>query len=301
MQTFDVIVVGGGPAGLSAALVLGRSCRRVLVCDAGNPRNSPSDAMHGFLSRDGMHPGEFLKIARDQLVPYGVELLDTTVTQIDWREAERHFEVRLIDDTVRHSRKVLLATGVVDHVPALEGIVPLYGKSVHHCPYCDGWEYRGQPTAVYGKGKGGLALALRMRTWTEDVVLCTDGPAELEAAELERLLRHGVRVRSEKIGRLEGTGTQLEAVVFENGDRLLRRAMFFSTGNEQRSHLPTQLGCVVNEKGAVTMDKKQHTNVRGVYVAGDACYDSQYVIIAAGEGAKAAMSLDQELEAEERV
>lgn len=139
---YDVIVVGGGPAGLSAATVLGRCLRRVLVCDAGNPRNARACGVHAFLTRDGARPGELAQIAREQMARYGVEFRETTVMHVR-REGDA-FAVELLDGTELRGRKVLLATGVVDKIPAIPGIEELYGKSVHHCPYCDGWEHRGE-------------------------------------------------------------------------------------------------------------------------------------------------------------
>src|SRR4051794_34923890 len=147
----DVIVVGAGPAGLSAALILGRCRRRVLVCDTGRPRNAASHAMHGFLSRDGMAPLEFLTIARDQLRRYDtVELWDIEVTAAECREGR--FHVTLANGTTLEARKLQIATGVADNVPDLPGFHELYGRSVFHCPYCDGWEVRDGGLAVYGRG-----------------------------------------------------------------------------------------------------------------------------------------------------
>ena len=205
MPMFDAIIVGAGPAGLSAALILGRCRRKVLVCDTGEPRNAVSRGLHGFLTRDGIEPSEFLRIGREQLRPYpSVEFRDVEVT--DAESVNDRFEIALGDGSRFSSRKLLLATGVVDNIPEIEGIEPLYGRSVFHCPYCDGWEMRDQALAVYGKGEGGYGLALKLITWSDDLVLCTDGPAELGGEALEQLSRHGIRLREEGIVRLEGGG-----------------------------------------------------------------------------------------------
>lgn len=250
--------------------------------------------MHGFLSRDGLHPGELLAVARKQLEPYAVEFRDATVMKIC--PADGHFQVGLMDESSVLGRKVLLATGVVDRLPALKGIEELYGRSVHHCPYCDGWEHRGQPIAVYGRASGGTSLALSMKTWSPDVAFCSDGPARLRAAEREILSRQGIRIFEQRIKRLEGSAGNLQSIVFEDGSTLPRTAMFFSTGNVQRSKLPSDLGCALTAKGQVRTGKGQESNVRGIYVAGDACFDAQYVIVAAAEGAKAAMAINSSLQ-----
>jgi thioredoxin reductase len=198
----DVLIVGAGPAGLSAALVLGRCRRRVVICDAGHPRNAASLGLHGFLTRDGIDPAEFLHIGREQLRPYEtIELRQTEV--IDARRLAGGFEVTLSDGERISSRKLLLATGVVDEVPAIAGLAELYGRSVFHCPYCDGWEMRDQSLAVYGCGENGLGLTLELLLWSRDLVLCTDGPSQLSEEERRRLVHHNIGLREERITRLE--------------------------------------------------------------------------------------------------
>ncbi len=293
---YDVIIVGGGPAGLSAALVLGRCRRKVLVCDAGSPRNAASHGLHGFLSRDGILPLELLRLGREELERYGVEFRVAEV--VDAFPQEGAFHVTLRDGAVLRARKLMLATGVVDRIPRIEGIADFYGRSVFHCPYCDGWEIRDQPVAVYGRGKSGAGLALSLRTWTADVILCTDGPARLRASDARKLARHGIPVRSERIARLDGRDGRLETIVFANGEAILRRAMFFSTGQVQRSPLPEKLGCPMNDKGTVRTSLAQSTGIPGLYVAGDAARDVQFAVVAAAEGAKAAVAINKALQEE---
>jgi thioredoxin reductase len=295
---FDVTVVGGGPAGLSAALVLGRCCRKVLVVDAGNPRNIRSRGVHGFISREGCAPAELLALTRTQLTPYAVTFREGTIMTVD--RVEDGFRIGLLDGSTAQSRKVLLATGVVDKLPAWEGIEEFYGTSVHHCPYCDGWEHRDGRIAVHGRGKGGAALSVLMKTWSRDVVFCSDGPARLHASERQDLQRNGIDVYEKKIRRLEGTLGKLERVVFEDGTAIPRTGLFFSTGNMQRSTLPQEIGCTLTPKGAVRAGRDQRSSCPGIFVAGDAAEDSHYVIVAAAEGAKAAMHINAELSAEDR-
>jgi thioredoxin reductase len=147
---YDAVIVGGGPAGLSCALLLGRSCRTVLVCDSGEYRNAASHAMHGYLTRDGVDPREFLALAREELKQYRVEYRACAVKDVE--TAGDGFRVRLADGSDAEGRKLVLATGVADVIPPIEGMDQFYGRSVHHCPYCDGWEHRDQPIAIYGRG-----------------------------------------------------------------------------------------------------------------------------------------------------
>jgi len=295
---YDVIIIGGGPAGLSAALILGRCRRRVLVCDAGEPRNAASHGLHGFLTRDGTEPLELLRLGREQLKLYDtVEFRQVEV--VDALCLEDSFEVVVRDGTRLSSRKLLLATGVVDQLPEIEGIRTFYGRSVFHCPYCDGWEMRDQPLAVYGQGKLGYELALELTLWSKDLILCTDGPAELDREALERLSRNGIRVRQERIARLEGTNDRLERIVLTDGDWIARRALFFNTEQHLRSPLPAKLGCELtrtdNATTVVETGSHEKTNVPGLYVAGDASRNVQLAIIAAAEGASAAFAINTEL------
>lgn len=294
----DVIIVGGGPAGLSAALLLGRCRRRVVLCDAGRPRNQAAQALHGFLGHDGIAPAALLRVGREQLAPYdSVAVRDTLVTNA--RQTTAGFEVVLADGARLTARKLLLATGVVDDVPDIEGIGDFYGRSVHHCPYCDGWEHRDEPLAVHGRDAEGVGLARALLQWSRDVVLCADGRADLSTGDREELVRLGIAVREERIARLDGEDGMLRAIVFTTGEVLPRRAMFFHTDQHTRSILAAGLGCRFTARGAIETDEHEMTCVSGLYVAGDASRDVQLAIIAAAEGARAAFSINRALIAED--
>ena len=292
---YDAIIIGGGPAGLSAALVLGRARRRVLICDNGRQRNRFSQAMHGFLTRDGISPQEFLKLARDEAISYGAEFQKTTVRAA--RRLDDVFEITLADDTNCRGRRLLVATGVADDLPELPGIEELYGRSVHHCPYCDGWEHRDERIAVYAS-KAGPALALK--TWSKDVTLFTDGPARFSRSDQIKLKQAGIPVIKEKIARLEGSDGRLTSVVLSNGESVARDALFFSTTQSQACDLATDLGCVLNKRGTIETDKLGLVNVPGLYAAGDATHDVQLVIVAAAEGAKAGIAINESLQKEDQ-
>lgn len=292
---YDVVIVGAGPAGLSAALILGRCRRTVLLCDTGRPRNAASRAMHGYLTRDGIPPLEFLAIAAGELAQYTtVEMRRVAVTDATCL-ADKRFEVTLESGEIVRSRKLLLATGVVDNLPAIEGFSELYGGSVFHCPYCDGWEVRDAPLAIYGRGARGLGLSLELTAWSRDLVLCTDGPSEIDADGRQKLESNGISVREARVARLEGQDGILQQVVFEDGARLPRRALFFTTGQSQQSDLSRRLGCEVNEKGTVRTGKYETTHLTGLYVAGDASRAVQWVVVAAAEGAEAAFAINSDL------
>ena len=290
---WDCIIVGGGPAGLSAALMLGRCRRRVLLCDVGGQRNIRSHAMHGYLTRDGIEPAEFLRLARaelghyDTVEPRELEIVDAAVE-------DGGFSVRTADGTRLRARRLLLATGVVDELPPLEGLEPLYGTSVHHCPYCDAWEWRDRPLAAYGEGEEASGLALSLTSWSPDVLLCTGGAAMPDEA-VARLAAAGVQVRGEPVVRLEGRGRMLERIVFAQGEPAARSALFVVAGQRQRSLLPERLGCRFTEKGTVNTGTCEVTNVPGLFVAGDASKEAQFVVVATAEGTEAAMAIHKSL------
>lgn len=289
---FDVIIVGAGPAGLSAALVLGRCRRSVMVFDTGQPRNAASQAMHGFLTRDGIRPREFLRLAREELRRYEtVSLRDARVVSAECQPDAR-FAVTLAGGERVTARKLLLATGVVDDLPPIDGFLDFYGRGIFHCPYCDGWEVRDQPLAVYGNGERGLGLSLELACWSRDLVLCTDGACAIDADGRARLARHRIGVREEHVAGVEGRDGVLTDVVFRDGTRLPRRALFFTTGQFQRSDLVVQLGCDFNDKGTVRTGKYETTHIPGLFVAGDASRAVQWVIVAAAEGAEAAFAIN---------
>jgi thioredoxin reductase len=265
--------------------------------DAAQPRNAAAAGIHGFLSRDGVPPLELLVLGRREARRYGAQLRRAQVRRLV-RHRER-FGAELMDGRRFFARRMLIATGVEDRIPALPGVEPLYGRSVHHCPHCDGWEWRDRPLAAYGRGRNVAALAHSLLTWSPDVAVVSDGPARIAPAERERLAQRGVEIHERRIARLQGRGGRLQHIVFRDGQTLRRAALFFSTGNHQASRIALDLGCRLTAQGALWVDRRQCTNRSGLYVAGDASRDVQFVVVAAAEGAKAAVWLNAELQAEE--
>jgi len=296
---YDVLVIGAGSAGLSAALTLGRCRRRVLVADSGPTRNAPSGAVHSFFSRDGVRPATLLHIGREQLAPYPtVEVREFKIAtlaklaqgfQATGQNSQGH-------PTTATARRVLLATGVEDVLPPLPGFRELWGSSVLHCPYCHGYEVRDQPLAVYGQGKAVVGLALLMSRWSSDVIVVTNGPGHLTDYARQRLRRQGIGLRTEPIARLVGTARRgLRCVEFADGSYIERSALFLHPPQEQRSTLAADLGARLTSKGAVWVDRQAQTTVPGLYAAGDMVPGQQQALLAAASGSKAAICLNEAL------
>lgn len=294
----DVVIIGAGPAGLSAALVLGRCRRRVVVCDRGTPRNTRSRALHGYLTRDGIAPADLLVAGRAEVRRYGVDIRDVGVADV--QPFESGFGVRLDTGAELKSRMVLLATGVRDHVPALEGVDACYGVSVFHCPYCDGWEVRDRRIVALGRSAAAAGLAVALTTWSPDVVLCTDGRVRLPRTRRAELAAVGIPVREERLARVEHVNGHVQRIILSTGDAIDCNAIFFATGQSPQSELPRRLGCELTSKNVVKTDHLGRTCVPGFYVVGDASRDVQFAIVAAAEGAKAGVAINAALQQELR-
>jgi thioredoxin reductase len=298
MDNYDVVIAGAGPAGMSAALVLGRACRRVLLCDTGTPRSWASKEMHAYLSRDGIPPRRFLDIARRELRAYkGVRFAPVEVSGA--RRIRQGFSVALAGGQRVHARKLLIASGVFDIVPRIPGIDALFGRTVFQCPYCDGWEMRGKRVAVYGRRKRGFEMARAMTAWARDIVLCSDGPARYSPDERRQLDRNGIRVIETSVAQLIGRGGRLQSVVFADGTTLPRDALFFDTPSRGQSRLAAVLGCRFGRNGGVLSGEYEATSVPGVFVAGNIIRDVQLSIVAAAEGARAAFGINRAITRED--
>lgn len=294
---FDAVVIGGGPAGLSAALALGRARRRILVASDGPTRNAAAGAAHNVFTRDGTPPAELVRIGRAQLSPYDVTIREEWAT--DAERTDRGFAVTFAGRDGVESRGIIIATGVRDVLPDVPGFAELWGSGVFHCPYCHGWEVAGRQLAVYATGEKAVHLCRLIRGWSDDVVLFSDGPCDLSAADREMIERNGIVVREERVERLVGSDGDLEAVVLEGGEVVSRGGLILSPKQELRSDLPFRLGCPITEDGRVEAGLGGRTPVPGVFVAGDAGPGHQSVPSAMASGALAGAMLNHDLLEEE--
>ncbi|WP_072335899.1 MULTISPECIES: NAD(P)/FAD-dependent oxidoreductase [unclassified Paenibacillus] len=296
-QLIDVGIIGGGPAGLNAALVLGRARKSVVVIDEGRPRNRVTHETHGFLTRDGIRPDEFRRVAREQIRSYpSVQFIDEAAVSVEG--ADGRFQITTAQGNIVTCRKLLFAVGKKDLPVEIEGLADVYGSSAFVCPYCDGWELRDQPLVLIAKGARAFHLAQTIAGWSSRYQLCTNGPDELTDEQREDLERHQVPVYRAPIRRIESKEGIVERVVLEDGTHLSCRGIFFSPNLAAGSMLPQALGCRMTETGTVAADVLGKTNVPGVYSAGDAATEMYQAIAAASMGSLAGAAINSELLAE---
>jgi thioredoxin reductase len=297
---YDVVIVGGGPAGLSAALMLGRARKRILLLDGGTPRNAAAARVHSFVTRDGTPPREFRRIARTELEPYeSVEVRDAYVQAITTR-VERdgpRFSVSSAEGTVE-GRRVLLCVGMIDELPDIPGYRELWGHSVFQCPYCHGWEVRGQRFGYLAPAATWLEWAMFLKGWTEDVMVFTNGafvvPEDLRA----NLDRAGIRIEERRLIGLRAQEGHLASVRLEGGAEI-ERDVLFARPPQRQVPLVADLGLELDEQGFVRVDAHRETSIRGIYAAGDLATPMQGALLAAAAGATAASMLNHELTIEQ--
>jgi thioredoxin reductase len=289
---FDCVVVGGGAAGLSAALVLGRARRRTLLVDAGAQSNRPSPGIGGLLGHDGRPPDELYALGRRELDAYpSVTVLDGEIVR--GRGEQDAFALELADGTSVATRRVLLATGMDYRHRELDGIEGRWGRSVFHCPFCHGWEHRDRPLCVLDRESSGVHRGLLLRLWSDDVTLLTDGPATLASADRDHLTAAGVTIDERPVAALRGPGKELDTVVFADGSERACGGLLVAVELHQRSRLAEQLGVRLDAPGpvaadAIAIDARCATNVPGVFGAGDAAAQMPSVASAIAAGHLAA-------------
>lgn len=304
---WDAVIIGGGATGLSAGVVLARAQFTTLVIDGGAPRNGPADHMHGYLTRDGMVPGEFLTTGRAELTRYGGRLERASVSGLR-HASDATFDLQLDDDRALRARSVLIATGLTDELPDIPGLSERWASQVHHCPHCHGYEVRGQTIAVIGSAMEAASkhLAALMRRYSSSVTFCVNG-IEVSAAERQRLTSYGVRLIDAGVTRVvtgaETVGGNPVAIELDNGQTVGCSAIFVAPRPAPHDAILTELGATRDPvSGLVAVDSQGATSCPGIWAAGNVVNPRAQVITAAGAGSTAAIGmtgwlLDKELSA----
>ncbi|PRY40744.1 thioredoxin reductase (NADPH) [Umezawaea tangerina] len=301
----DVVVVGGGAAGLSAAVVLGRARRSVVVVDAGAPRNAPAAGVHGFLTRDGMSPAELVATGREEVVRYGGEVVSCVATGA--RRVDGGFAVDLANGDAVLGRRLVVATGLVDELPDVPGLAQRWGRDVVHCPYCHGWEIRDRAIGVLGTGPMAAHSALLFRQWSDDVVLFRGAASELTAEQAEQLAARGITVVEDEVAGLEVHDDRLTGVRLRSGEVVARQALAVTSALRSQADVLRALGLetapleIMGHRFGdhAEADPTGATSIPGVWVAGNVTDPLAQVVMAAAAGVKAAAAVNADLIAEE--
>ncbi|MNO28206.1 Thioredoxin reductase [compost metagenome] len=298
-MSYDCAIIGGGPAGLNAALVLGRARRKVIVLDNSQPRNAVTHASHGFITRDGVTPGEFRRIAYEEVLRYP-SVAHRSIQVTDVRRTGSEFTIITEDGATFTASKVLIATGLREIFPDIPGLTKFYGKSLFNCPYCDGWELRDQPLIVVSDQPGVFHMAKILYNWSKDLIVATNGEQVLTAEQRALLESRNIRIIEQPVTAFIGNEGKLQQVEFADGTRLERTGGFIAPRLQPKADFQAQLGYEVTESGGIATGEMGQSSVPGVYAAGDASYvmPSQ-LIYAAAQGSKAAMAVNMELTEEE--
>lgn len=291
----DCAIIGGGPAGLNAALVLGRSRRVVIVFDHNKPRNAVTHESHGFITRDGIEPRELRRLAHADIARYpSVTIKPDKVTEV--QRSEMGFHLMTSSGVIYHARTLILAAGLKESLPAIPGIRDFYGRSLFSCPYCDGWELRDQPLVVISEGSNIFNLAKTVFNWSRNVVVCTNGMNSLSSQQIGQLGQRGIQVTQQKIKALHGENGRLHRIVFANNTEIERTGGFVTPSWGQAAHFGEALGCAMTQAGGFVTDDYGRTSIRGIYAAGDSSIIvPAQLVVAAGEGSKAAIGVNTDL------
>ncbi|MFC3746906.1 NAD(P)/FAD-dependent oxidoreductase [Paenibacillus sp. GCM10012306] len=295
MTIYDCAIVGGGPAGLNAALVLGRARKSVALLDNSQPRNGVTHASHGYLTQDGVTPAEFRRVAYEEVLRYpSVRHLPTEV--IDIQKTDLSFSLSTSSGEPVIARKLILATGMKEVFPEIEGLRDFYGKSLFNCPFCDGWELRDQPLVVVSDNPGVFHKVKLVLGYSQDIVVCTSGHDILNTDQREQLTSRGVSIVDTPVAAFSGREGLLERVHFTDGTIVERRGGFIDPTLLPHARFDKSLGYEIADNGAIVSDETGRTKVAGLYAAGDSAYvmPSQ-LIYAAASGSKAAMSVVADL------
>lgn len=287
---FDCAIIGGGPAGLNAALVLGRSLKKTVLFDDNRPRNRVTHESHGFLTRDGIHPQELKRLAQSELSAYPDVRIEASRV-VSAEKESKFFRIETESGEVFRAKKLILATGFTETLPNIPRLPEFYGTSLFSCPFCDGYEMRGEPLIIISESEAAGHLAKVASNWTNDLIIATNGNQLIAASERQALERHGVLIYEEQIRSLDGENGKLRAITFEDGTTIERSGGFLTAEWHQAASIAKDLGCYINERGGIETDPMQRTNVEGVFACGDISMGPAQLVIAAGQGSLAAISV----------
>lgn len=268
MEQYEVIIIGGSYAGLSAALALGRSLKRTLVIDSGKPCNRQTPHSHNFLSRDGQTPKEISTIARQQVEKYKtITFYDGTASTGE--KTLNGFEITTQSKDIFYGTKLIFAMGIRDEMPDIPGLAECWGISVIHCPYCHGYEYRSQKTGIFANGEKAFHLASLVNSLTDNIVLLTNGKPDFTPDQINKLEKHNIQVAEREVVEVEHQNGYLEHVILKDGGKLKLDVMYASIPFTQHSNIPVSLGCELTEQGYIQVDDFQKTTEAGIYACGD--------------------------------
>lgn len=294
LNNFEVIIVGGSYAGLSAGMTLGRSLRKTLIIDSAKPCNRYTNYAHNFITQDGEKPGDIAAKAKAQVEQYDtVQFKSGLVTAVN--QVPNGFEVTTADGAQFHAQIILFATGVRDLLPEIEGLEETWGKSVLHCPYCHGYEVRGVKTGVIARGNTAYGMGKMIHHWTKDLTVFTNGESDLEPEQQAFLEGLGISINEKVITKLVHENGQIEKLVFSDGSQESLEAAYFPMDTEQHCPIPEQLGCKMTEQGHIEVDEMQKTSVPGVYAAGDNTSPFRTLSNASAAGTIAGAAINNEL------
>ncbi|HEY2374588.1 MAG TPA: NAD(P)/FAD-dependent oxidoreductase [Gemmatimonadaceae bacterium] len=299
-RIFDVAIVGGGPAGLTAAIWLARYLHSVVLIDSGDPRNWETRGVNGFLGLPHIRPANLRALGREECRCYGVELVDDIVVAVG-KEGDDEFSLELVTGEPLQARRLLLAIGIRDVWPDIPGLDHAFGQNAHVCPDCDGYEARDKKVVVIGNGRLAIGMALNLTTWTREIIICTNGePSALDLPEYcEKLDVLNIPVLTEPILRVVCEGQAIHSLELRDGMHLDAEKIFLAIGqfpaDDAGTKLSLQLGCDRDDEGHVLIDGHYHTSVHNVYAAGDIVPGPQLAITAASDGAVAALSIHKSL------
>ncbi|CAM3538015.1 NAD(P)/FAD-dependent oxidoreductase [Marinicrinis lubricantis] len=296
-MSYDCVIIGGGPAGMNAALVLGRARKNVIVIDEGHPRNRVTHEAHGFLTRDRIHPSELKRIAKEQISLYpSVSFTEDTATAISGTNGQ--FHIKTSQGQTYQSKKVLFAVGMKDFPLDIPGLTEVYGSSAFVCPYCDGWELQDQHLVLIYKGADALHMAKIISGWTKQFTICTNGPDEMTEPQREELKQHQIPVYDSPIQSIQSKGGIVQQILLDDGTPISCRGIFFRPKLTIGSDLPQAIGCQMTESGTIDVDLFGKTSVPGVFSAGDSVTHFHQAITAASLGSIAAAAINNELNEE---